>query len=803
MGKLAAAVIRLRIPIIIVTVLLTAVFGYFVKDIHINPDIIGYLPKDDPVTKLNTYISEKYGGSQMAIVAIEDDDVFSADTIGAIQHLTSEFQRLEGVRYVTSLTNLIDIKKVDDWLEIGKLIDAGNLPADQAELRELREYTLGKDMYRGRLVSADGRATVIVCRLREDADEPYVAGEIEKIVEQANLKQKVYYAGMPFQLTEIGSLVARDMIKLAPLAALLILGSLFIGLRSLRGMLLPVLAAAIGGVWVVGIMSLCRVSFSVISNIIPVVLIAVGSAYSIHVISSFAETARAGGDRRRQSREALRKVALPVILAAVTTIAGFTAFIFGSYLGMIKEFGIFSALGVFFSLVLSLTFVPSLLSLLPPARRVGLKSRKASAAGRRRRDRRSAAAEAAEKQGLFARAGGFVVRRRRAIVAAAAGLVALSIIGMPLIHREVDILTYFRKGTRIRISEQMMKERFGGSTTLQILVRGNIQDPEVLRKMKAMEELLRSRPELHNVYSVVELIEEMNYAMIDRRSIPDSEAKVANLWFLLEGEETLNQLVSEDKDEAVIQATLESMNTRVMSELIQVIRARIDQLETPDISMQLGGSLLMYNELDRAITRSQIQSLLIATALIFLFNLILLRSVAGSLLGLIPVVFTLFILFGTMGLAGIPLDVVTVLLGSISIGVGVDYSIHFLNRFREEYRLSERRDLALKNTLGTTGKAIAINMITVSLGFSSLLLGSLNPLRRFTLLIAVSMIGSGAGALALLPAIMMMSPAGVFRALVEKARLFGAGLKILRQLKPVSVDRGKKPNHPHPKQGGN
>ncbi len=776
MIRLARTVIALRIPIIIVTVALTGVFGFFAKDIRINPDILGYLPQDDPVTRLNNYISETYGGSQLAVVALESENVFNRRTLETVDQLTERFRLIDGVRYVSSLTNIIDIRKVDDWLEVGKLIDPARFPLGEQELEDLRAYTLGKDMYKGRLVSADGQATVIVCKLEEGADESLVAAEIRRAVSVNQPVDKVYFAGLPFQLDEISRLVIQDFLRLVPLAAVLIIASLYIGLRSLRGVLLPLLSALISSIWVIGIMSLCGVAFSVISNIIPVVLIAVGSAYSIHVVSSFSEIPPISSNRRRQSQEALSRVALPVVLAAVTTIAGFTAFVFGSYLGMIKEFGIFSALGILFSLILALTFVPSVLSLLPPLR---------IPAGSRRGEANHT--DDSENRGTFFRLGQWLVRRHRAVFTVTAALVGISVIGMPLIRREVDILSYFKKDTQIHISEQMMQRRFGGSTTLQILVKGNIQEPKVLHKMKEMENLLRSRPELHNVYSVVELIEAMNDAMVDERAIPESEAQVTNLWFLLEGEESLYQLVNETTDEAVIQATMGSMNSRVMSELIQVIRSRAEALEGPEVSFQLGGFLLMYNALDEAVRNSQIQSLLVAMALIFLCNLFLLRSVAGSLVGLIPIVFTLFILFGTMGFSGIPLDIVTVVLGSISIGVGVDYSIHFLSRLREEFQLCGQREVSLVNTLGTAGKAIAVNMSTVSLGFISLVFGTLLPLRRFALLIMVTMIGSGVGALLVLPSIMMISSPGIFRALVERAHLFGRSLRTPRRLSPATV----------------
>jgi predicted RND superfamily exporter protein len=334
-----------------------------------------------------------------------------------------------------------------------------------------------------------------------------------------------------------------------------------------------------------------------------------------------------------------------------------------------------------------------------------------------------------------------------------------------------------------------MKEKFGGSTTLQILVQGNINDPVVLERMKKMESFLSSRPELNNVHSVVELIEEMNFAMIDEKILPDTEAKVANLWFFLEGEEMLDQLVSEERNEAVIQATIKEYNIRQLTELVHTIRSYIRGMDSEECSFQLGGSLLTYYQVNEALKKSQIQSLVIAILMIFICNFIMLRSVAGSLVGLIPVGFTLFILYGFMGLSGIPLDVATVLIGSISLGVGIDYSIHFLNRFKHDYRVSQDKTTALAATLRTTGKAILINVVTVTAGFLTLLLGNLIPLQRFGILISLTMLSSGSGALLLLPSVILLCPEKLFRGVMGRISLSGTGTNIKTRLQPVRVKR--------------
>ena len=262
---------------------------------------------------------------------------------------------------------MIDIRKTDDGLDVGRLIEPGAGPRTAEELAAFRSYVLSRDLYRGRLVSVDGTTTLIAIRIEDGADESSVAADIRRTVSGANLPERVYYAGAPFQLTEISRLMVRDMIYLIPAAVLLIVLTLFASFRSIRGVILPLVSVGISTVWVIGIMALLRIPFSLVTNVIPVVLMATGSAYGIHVVSAFGEV-KPSADRVRDSQTALRSVVLPVFLAAITTFAGFLSFVFGSYLGMIREFGLFSALGVLFALLVSLTFVPAVLSFLPARR---------------------------------------------------------------------------------------------------------------------------------------------------------------------------------------------------------------------------------------------------------------------------------------------------------------------------------------------------------------------------------------------------------------------------------------------------
>jgi hydrophobe/amphiphile efflux-3 (HAE3) family protein len=737
-------VIKYRVPVIIVTVIITAVLGYLLK-FDINADLSSYLPKDDPAAKLYRYIGEKYAGSNIAIVALETDDVFNKQTIADVNTLTNEFKLLKGVAYVTSLTNVLDIKTLKDGIDIGRLIDEYNLPQTAAELAKLKEYTLSRPIYNGRLVSADATVTLIICRLFEDFNKGDIATQIRETVQAQHLSEKVYYSGIPFQILEISDIIVNDIIFLIPLAVLVILIVLFFSFRTVKGVLLPITTVGISIVWTLGIMSILNIPLSIISNIIPVVLIATGSAYSIHVINRFGEY-KVNESRINHSINSLREICVPVMLAAVTTMIGFIAFVYGSYLTIIRQFGIFSCIGIFFSFLVSVTFVPAVLSFLivkKPA--------------------------AAEKSGSGAMnrimdgIGSFILKYNKAIIFTGIIIVIASVIGIPMINREIDMLSYFKGDTNIRKAESIIGNKLGGSVPVQILVKGDIQDPRVLHEMENLETYLKNEVKLNNPQSIVELIEEMNKGMGEGKKIPDSKSKIINLWFLIEGDEIVSQLVNEDKTEALISATTVNFNTKNLKSIVQKIGEYIDTHNSSICTFQQTGLSAIYAGLDESIVNSQIQSIIFAIIMVFIVNMFLMRSVVGGLLGIIPISFTLLFLFGFMGFTAIPLDIATVLVGSISLGIGIDYSIHFIHRFKSELKKRKSMHDALDKTLETTGKGILINVSTVTLGFLVLLLSSLIPLNRFAVLIAITMIGSGIGAITLLPAFIIVTRINFFK----------------------------------------
>ncbi len=749
MKKLAKQVIEKNRLVIIVFVLITLFLGFFLRDLKINPDVLSYFPKNDSDVQLFNYLGEEYGGNSLAMIVLETGEIFTTETLAVIHELTTRFQLEPGIAYVTSLTNTLDIKTDEYGFEIGRLVDTGNLPRDPEALAALKEYTLAKEMFRNNLVTEDATATLIICRLQTNTDQVATCRRLQAIVKEVAPAMKTYYGGIPFMILDLHNMITDDLKVLIPMVSLVIIFFLYLGFRKWEGVFVPLLSVAISLIWTLGVMSLLKVPLSIISNVIPVVLIAVGNAYTIHVLSKFNEA------RITRSYDglvaALYEVGTPVSLAGLTTIAGFISFIFGSYLVMIQEFGLFAALGVLFTLLISLTFIPALLA---------LKKEKLGRKGKTQ--------EIKENRGITGRITSgieeLVTKRPKTIIWVGVLLIILALTGIPRISRRVNLVEYFQPQTGIRQAEAILEEKFGGSGIIQILVEGDIQDPLVLREMEKMEEFLLAQDGIDNSQSVVNLLKELNHAMGEGKTLPDTKGKVMNLWFLLEGEEVMTQLVNAGRTEAVIQARVAgSLEASRTHELVTAINEYIAGIDPELVKFSQTGMPVIYRNLDLSILNSQFQSLIFAVLLVFVIMLFLLGSLAGGLLGLIPILFTLALVFGFMGYGKVPLDIATVLVASVTIGIGIDYSIHFLSRYRQELARAGAQnqpvETAVRTTLGTTGRAILINVFTVAFGFLVLVFSQLVPIQRFGILVFVTMLGSGFGAIILLPAVLLFSGA--------------------------------------------
>lgn len=741
MNRFVKSIIRLKWLIISVVVVLTIFFGYQLKNLPINPDIIDSLPDDDPTAKLYKDIGTEFAGNDMGMIVLETKDVFNAEVIKHVKQISDSIKYTQGVSTVTSLTNILDIKSSEWGIEIGKLVDEYELPTDPSDLDSLKSYTLSKDMYRGVIVSDDSKATAIMFTLLPDADNQTIAKEIKDKIENMNLPETLYFGGLPMMMNDINDLIISDIIWLIPIVFLVIAIILGISFKSFRGVLLPLLTAGISVVWTLGIMSVAGYELTIISNIIPVVLLAVGSVYTIHVLNSINHMALQ--DRKQALIKGVAYVIIPVILAAVTTATGFVSFVFGAYLTMIKDFGIFTAVGTFIALLLSIFFVPALISALSTYRK------KKPVDNTEKKTFLTHKILIPLTQILF--------KHPKYTVAVWAFILLISIIGIFQIETSVNMADYFKEDNPTRVAEDVMQKKFGGSLPIFVVFEGDMQSPEVLQKMIETQRFMKEDPSIDVTQSVADLIEQMNDAMGEGEKIPDDKAKIEQLWFLLDGQDVMPQLVNDDLTKGVIQSKFASVDTKDIEAFTEKMNRFIEENQNEDCPIELTGMPSVYDKLNSSLLNSQRNSLLIAIGLVILIVSAILRSVSKGVFAAIPVVATIIVLLGIMGITGIPLDIATVLVGSIALGIGIDYSIHIITGFNNHLLETGDAEKAIESVILLSGKAIIINVVSVLAGFLVLLFSQIVPLQNFGLLIGISMIGSGFSALSLLPAILILA----------------------------------------------
>ena len=866
--KITALVFRYRAPIIAVFATVTLFFGYWITKVQINSDATSYLTADDPAVALFNRLDDRFGGNDLVMIALKAPDIFTAQALRDIDVLTDAYGGIAGVSSVTSLTNVMDIRKgVDGSIEIGKLIDPDDLPATESGLQALRNNVMSRERYRGSLVSTDAASTLIVCQLARGTDKNAIVRAMQAAARATGVREELYFGGVPVLAAELGTIILHDLTLLIPIVLLLIVLTLFVSFGTVRGVLVPLISVIISTVWVMGLMGLLHVPLTLVSDIIPALLLAIGTAPCIHILSKYDEDVTRYGSSGEKSQAAFREVGVRVVLAAVTIVLGFSSFIIGSYLTAIRDFGIFSSIGVCFSLIVSVVFVPALLAM------VAVRSKPVSPVRVGPRGN----PPIARAMRLW---GDMVVRHRKAILIAGAIVLVAGAAGMPLIQRKADFALFFPPTNTVRLTEGLLENDFGGSRPLQIRFSGDVQNPFVLKEMLRLERFIEGQGLARNPISVADLIAEMNDIMENRRTVPDSQEKVANLMFLLEGQAFVTRLLSDDKGEAQVQAMTGLLGAAELQRTVDLLDGYIRNLDTnlvevsvdelpprdrsivadyrvqrardslgwlagkrqpsfvfeesglpeelaslssgagrtadreqalarvmsffparlqasqpfrddvmreldelcqnrtavpdrvykgltvsagaapPAIQFKVGwtGMPLISWHLDQSIIKSQAESLVIALVFIFLLLAVRLRSWLGGLIGLIPILLAIVLMFGVMGFAGIPINVATVLVGAIALGIGIDYVIHFSIRFTTYYHGPATAAFAVRQTMQTTGRAIIINVMAVTMGFITLIFAHLLPLQQFGILTAIAMIGSGLGALTLLPALILLAP---------------------------------------------
>ncbi|MFO7676655.1 MAG: MMPL family transporter [bacterium] len=732
---LARLVERRPALVLAIVVVLTAACVPFLFRLRPEADLSRLLPSSEPGIEVLQVVDREFGGSEQVAVVVEAADIFAPATLVALDELVRELEALAGVNKVEALSTLEDVVGRGDELYVSRVVES--IPHDPVRVRELRKQVLADSRYRDVLVDSEGRATLLLVRLVPGLDKSAAVAEIERVVRAAGSDDRVTLTGNAALTRYVQGWMLRDLLWLLPLAVFVLAGVLLASFRDWRG-LLPLVAVVVVLVWTFGLVGLCRQQLTVVLVVLPPILVAVGSAYGIHVLNRWQAERRAGATDA--AGRSVSGVGLPVFLAMATTVVGF-----GSNVVMtvpaIRWFGVFSSLGVVLSFVLALTFVPAVLKLAargrPPAGRPARQSRFWPS---------------------WVRA---TERGRRTIPAFALGLLVVAAVFVPRLSTETDFVQYLKAGSDPVHASEVINSRFGGYMQFEVIIEGDIQDPGLLGRIETFERGLGCVPHVTHTQSLAGILRTTNRAFnsgdIAFEQLPGSRAEVAQYLLLLSfsGGDFLADYVTPDCRLARVTARFDRQESAEIGRAATVIRRLIAGTFTPGEKVTLGGMPIATWALHRSIQSSQMLTLMLALVGVFFLVAIAFQSARLGLAALVPVGLVVGLNFGAMGLLGIRVDIVTAMLGSIAVGIGIDYACHLIARWREERGGgSEGR---LLRTVTGVGPAVLTNALAVSLGFLVLAFSSLVIIQRFGVLITEMTLLAALAALGVVPALFSLA----------------------------------------------
>ena len=731
--------------IIAAVILITVLFGWKVFDLEMDPGLQSGLPRDHKIVQSMEIMDELFSGSDILIVAVESDSLFSTKTLKKLFSFQDSLEAIDQISRVTSIFNQKYIVPDKNGFEIESVLL--DIPQDSVGNQKLIER-LDKSGMIGNLVSEDYKTLCFIGQINSSFayDEFEFRKNIYELVNRFSSPEYFYVSSLPITRATVIEYMQRDMRVFTPVAIGLCIFLLMLSFRSWTGVFLPFFVVGFSIIWTFGIMGWLNMSLSFIGTLIPVMLVAIANNYGIHIISHYYEYSRSDtmSTRGQILKRTIRKVGIPILLAGITTMVSFLCLLSHS-LPRAREMGALVSFGILIAFILSIILIPSVLVLVPRPHFL------------------SKGLGMSYVDTILINMGRVFTRYRSLV------LLLLSIVGiwlaMGIQYLKVDTNPdhYFPKSSTLRIANTKISNAFGGSTQMNILVQGEIFDPAVLENIEVLTDHIKNRHDIvTKSYSIVDVIKRMhsgfNGGDPTMEVIPDDIDLIRQYMFMYsissDGDEfdlILDDI--EDPSYTQILLRLQEVQTHAIAAIVEDTEQFIEANFYDESPMELTGSATLLGVLNHMVIRGQLISLVVSVCIILLIMSIVFKSFIGGLLATFPMSASVVMMFGLMGYLNITLNITTSLLTCILVGVGVDYTVHFLWHLRDHVKDGDSLDEAITNTFRISGKGILFNGLSVVVGFSALLFSVFVPVKIFGILVMGSISFCLFGALATLPAL--------------------------------------------------
>jgi uncharacterized protein len=752
MQRFLTSIAKHPIPVFALVALISVLaFMQMKENTRMETDLDEYMPKDHPAFIYSDEAEEWFDIKDGIIIAVENvEGIYNPGTLGKVKDLTKKLQAMDAIERgdVTSLSNADNITGSEDGLDVRAFFR--KVPQEVDKLEDLEARVNANAMIQDRLVSSDGKVTLIVARINDGAFSQEFYKEIVDLSSGYEGPEKIHVAGRPIVEGTMALLGPKDMKKMVPIVLLLIVIVLMFVLRSLKGTLLTLMVVALSTLWTFGLMAAFGIPIYAVTTMIPVMLIAIGVADGIHIYNhlKLARVQHPEFSKQEAVVDLIHNMWKPVTMTSVTTGIGFISLL-TSQVYPIKYFGLFTAFGVMVAMILSLVLIPTgtLAFGMPAALRARGKSSFAGASSK------------------FAEA---VLKHRRAIFISTLILIALLGSGITKVWINSSFLEKFEKDSDIVLTDAFINEHFGGTSTLNVILESEIddafKDPALLALVDEMQVRSEELAEVGNSFGLTDYLKQINKVMNADDpaydAIPESQDLVAQYLLLYEmsgDPETLWETVDYGFKRSNVMLQLKGDDSKTINKAIDIVESYRSQFKNLGVDVNYAGSgykSLIFTDL---ILKGQISSLILSLVIVIVLLSLMFKRLIAGFIGAIPIVITAIVNFGVMGLLGIPLSTTTALISSIAIGVGIDYAVHFIDRYRINAALTGDLHATVKETMHHSGSAILFNAMVVMAGFLVLLFSAFPPNRALGALVSFNMFTSLVGTVTIMLVVMVQT----------------------------------------------
>jgi len=743
--------------VILSAAVLSLFLGYHAFHIQVDADIFNMIPRKTKVIEDIERYSTSYDTGQI-LIAVEGRDLFDLQALEVFDAVIRELEADETVLGSINPFNFLTFKRDGRRLLPVTAAAGGRAPSNETELQEFKNLLLSDPLARNMVVSGDQNALCAIFPVEFQEDYSGVLNTLETLRSTLEEHYTVHITGAPVFLHKTKTALLADVPKFLIFSVIVILAILYLSFRALRSLGLPLIVVALGTLWTMGTMRLLGFELTVVSIMVPPLVLTLGSAYSIHILNQYYREARVKGNDKTWIAHSVGHINQTILLAALTTIIGFSS-LASANLSQIREFGLSTSVGIVYCALLSLFFFPAILRLLP-APRAEERDRVLKGFVTRFMERLSAS----------------IIRHRIYILATVVLIAAGFAVTLRYVTYQTDYLSYYReKQWIIRDSREIVK-RFGGYSNVYITLeapegeKNYFLKPEVLQTIARFETELQKDPDICYVFSFTQYLKVMNLKLTGDFSAPESRTPILLLSRYMTaiinspyGRSMAAQPANEDFTRFTIFLRTWNAETKTMmmepdfKELMRKIEGLVEDKLAVESERVIWGRSLALLYISETLSRDQMFSAAVSLFFIFLVTAVGFRSIRLGVLTLIPLLTGIMLNFIIMVLLKLPFDVVTVMFSSVAIGVGIDDSIHLIIRYRRQIRIyagKVDKAVVLAHTLKTTGRPILLTSLSLVAGLLVLCFSQFLPILYFGILVSLALVTTTIGALVILPALL-------------------------------------------------